>query len=196
MWLPLVVALVCVLASAASLIVGTVEDSRAIQLLGQGHSLSGTDVMSQTVEQTVPLEAGRTYLVIGSALWYNAKAQISVTSADGQAITVTPGEGKVRDMSLVGSFTVPATDDYTVTIVSNGMGIHAYVVDEAIRGADTTASVLLLFGFVFIGIALILFIVWAVKRGNYLERIDAARRGEVAGRREPPWTPPDLTRWR
>jgi len=167
----MVVCVTCLMAAAASLIIGTIADDRTREILFSGGSFDNVGVLSGQAVATLKCEEGRTYLVIGSSLLGNAQANVSIESEGGRSAVLVPGTGKVRDMSVVGSFTVPATDTYTVTMTTTSVfGVHAYVVDESIRGWDE-ATGLLPAGFVFLFGALVLAIVWTVKRKRAMDLI-------------------------
>jgi len=179
----LIGAAVCALAGVGCLIVGNNADATTINMMHQARYLSDSptqspktvdDLYNQEISTTMRLEAGREYLLLGKSFMMDARVSVSIQSDSGTTVTLDTGSGvgSVRSMSVVGSFTVPETDDYQIVVSSRAIAINCAVVDASIRGYQA-ATALLPVGLVFLAGAFALLIWWAFRKGQRHEDMQA-----------------------
>jgi|GEM_PF-6547228 len=194
--------LACAAAAAACLIIGTIADNAALDQLNKGHHLGRTNTptpitpsltngwpvpgfLDSTVEGSMYLHEGRTYVLAGSSYFMDATATVSITSATGTKVPLVPATGNVRSMSVIGTFSVPESGEYQLSVSSRAIYISCSVYDDSIRGYDAAAAVLLPSGLVILGVAFVLFLAWGVKKEQW--RRDQQAAADMAKI----WVPPE-----
>jgi len=157
----LAAAIVCVVGCAVLLAAGTRADHRAIDALNNSHRY--TVMAYSSVTEHVHLEAGTTYIITGSALFYEGRVHLDVVSPSGSLIATRQESGKIRGGWVMASLTPPTSGEYTFEISGNGF-TSGYIADDSLRHYSAMASALLPGGLALGGLALVLFLMWAVKR--------------------------------